>query len=423
MSSQSERLGIAVAGLCRFLFKRVALAGLAAAGFIALTADAQSQNRRVNEDRRGPPRAFRILIDVNQLNPDEAAQASRFKADGVWAITHNSPAGINWRKLFGALDAAAWAVSEDDPRETRELDFVSNSLGRMADNAVFYNEDGLATPLRDEQIAAYAAHAVSGRGPVGSRVILLTRSWGDGDKRQADLNHGLANPQVAGAAFEFNPGNYMDASWKLREGCLYIVSLHKKCYLLMPPNTKTRDYVGDVQKAIAYFAQSGGLLNNPDVFVVLATYERPNAAHYLSTNSGDRNSIEAAAAWLKAYRLNPPRSADRPPRGALDSAANCDHVMGWAADEDTPFTPALVHFYVDGPAGSGTLAGVKAADMHRPDLCTAIGSCDHGFVWSVPLQFRDGRSHRLYAYGIDTTVADRNNTLLSGTYKTFRCGR
>src|SRR5215469_18848201 len=111
MSSQSQRLGV-----CRFLVKRVAAAGLAAAGFIALTADAQSQNRRANEDRREPPHAFRILIDINQLNPDEVAQASRFKADGVWAITHNSPAGINWRKLFGALDATAWAVSEDDPR-------------------------------------------------------------------------------------------------------------------------------------------------------------------------------------------------------------------------------------------------------------------------------------------------------------------
>lgn len=261
MSSQSQRLGIAVAGLCCFLFKRVALAGLAAAGFIALTADAESQSRRVNEDRREPPHAFRILIDVNQLNPDEAAQASRFKTDGVWAITHNSPAGINWRNLFGALNATAWAVSEDDPRETREVDFVSNSLGRMADNTVFYNEDGLATPLRDEQIAAYAAHAVSGHGPIGSRIILLTRSWGDGDERQAELNHGLANRQVAGAAFEFNPGDYMDPSWKLREGCLYILGLHKKCYLLMPPNAKTRDYLGDVQKAIAYFAQSGRLLS------------------------------------------------------------------------------------------------------------------------------------------------------------------
>src|SRR5215831_6282012 len=100
MNSQSQRLGIAVAGFCCFLFKRVALAGPVAAGFIALTAGAESQSRRVNEDRREPPHAFRILIDVNQLNPDEAAQASRFKVDGVWAITHNSPAGINWRKLL-----------------------------------------------------------------------------------------------------------------------------------------------------------------------------------------------------------------------------------------------------------------------------------------------------------------------------------
>jgi len=422
---ESQRFAINRGGLRQRgnAFMRVALAGLAAAGLFGLTANAQSRNRGVNEDGPRPAHAFRILIDVNQLNPDEAAQASRFKADGIWAITHNSPAGIDWRKLFGVLAAAEWAVSEDDPAETREVDFVSNSVGRVADNAVFYNEDGLATPLRDEQIAAFATHAIPGHSSIGSRIILLTRSWGDGDERQAELNHGLANSKVAGAAFEFNPGDSIDPSWKLREGCLYILSVHKKCYLLMPPNDKTHDYLGDVQKAIAYFAQSGGLLNDPNVFVVLATYGRPNATHYLSTNSRDRNSIEAIAGWLKTYRLNPPRMADRPPRGALDSAANCDHVMGWAADEDTPFTPALVHFYVDGPAGSGILAGVKAANMRRPDLCTAIGSCDHGFVWSVPPQFRDGRRHRLYAYGIDTTVVDRNNTLLSGAYKTFRCER
>jgi len=421
MHSGKWSLSIASSHL-RLFIERVATVSLVVVSFLGSGLNAQNREQGTNEQTSRPSRSFRILIDVNQLDPDEATQASRFKADGLWAITHNSPKGIDWPEVFGALDAAGWVVSEDDPGETREVDFVADTLRGMANNTVFYNEDGLATPLRDEQINAYSAHRVPGYGPIAARITLLTRSWGDGDNRQAELNHGLANPRVAGAAFEFNPGDSMDPSWKLREGCLYILGLHKKCYLLMPPSHKTHDYLGDVQKAIAYFAP-GGLLSQPDVFIVLASYERPNAVHYLSSGERDRNSIEAVTTWLKAYRLNPPRLPDRPPRGALDSTVDCDHVTGWAADEDTPFTPALVHFYVDGPAGSGTFAGVRAADMFRPDLCTAIGSCGHGFVWSVPPQFRDGRRHRLYAYGIDTTVTDRNNELLSGTYKLFRCAR
>ena len=45
-----------------------------------------------------------------------------------------------------------------------------------------------------------------------------------------------------------------------------------------------------------------------------------------------------------------------------------------------------------------------------------------GFVWSVPVPFRDGKRHRLYrlyAYDIDTTVVNTNKALLSGA-KRFR---
>jgi hypothetical protein len=145
---------------------------------------------------------------------------------------------------------------------------------------------------------------VPGLGLVGKRIVLLTRSFGDGDPRQAQLKHALANPNVSGATFEFAPDTLAPA-WKLDTGCLYILSLHKKCYLLMPPKAGTTDYVGDLKKAILYFGRAKGLLSNPDVYIVLATYIRPNMVHYLSTSSADRDSIEAAVAWLKAYRNDP----------------------------------------------------------------------------------------------------------------------
>ena len=108
------------------------------------------------------------------------------------------------------------------------------------------------------------------------------------------------------------------------------------------------------------------------------------------------------------------------PRGWLDSVS-CDGAYGWSQDEDTPQAANEVHLYVDGAAGIGAWGGQVTANLYRADLCSAIGSCDHGFVWSIPAQFRDGKEHSLYAYGIDTTIKDTNNSILEGSPKTFKC--
>jgi hypothetical protein len=253
---------------------------------------------------RGRPAAFQILVDTNQLQPDEAVQASRFAADGAWSTPINSPPGIDWGQTLAALDARRWSVSEDTPVPAGQVDQVSTAMHRVVDGAMFYNEDGLATPLSDAQIATAAAHVVPGLGPIGNRIVLLTRSFGDGDPRQAQLMHALANPSVSGATFEFNPES-IKPGWKLDAGCQYILSVHKKCYLLMPPKAHATDYVSDLEKAIRYFSKSKGLLFNPNVYIVVAAYTRPNLVHYVSNDNADRNSIQAAVAWLKAYRANP----------------------------------------------------------------------------------------------------------------------
>ncbi|MCA9593363.1 MAG: hypothetical protein KC776_08625 [Myxococcales bacterium] len=106
------------------------------------------------------------------------------------------------------------------------------------------------------------------------------------------------------------------------------------------------------------------------------------------------------------------------PKGYLD-AADCDGLRGWAQDPDAPDTAIDVHLYFDGPAGSGAKAGVVTANVSRQDLCTAIGSCEHGFDVPPPLSLFDGKAHEVHAYGIDTQGG--TNPELSNSPKSFTC--
>ena len=90
-----------------------------------------------------------------------------------WVITRNSPPGIDWEKTLAALNAKSWVISEDDPGSTAEVDAVSAAVHRLVDAAMFYNEDGLATPLSDAQIRTYASHVVPNYGRVGGRIVVL----------------------------------------------------------------------------------------------------------------------------------------------------------------------------------------------------------------------------------------------------------
>ncbi|MBP6630967.1 MAG: phosphodiester glycosidase family protein [Kofleriaceae bacterium] len=96
----------------------------------------------------------------------------------------------------------------------------------------------------------------------------------------------------------------------------------------------------------------------------------------------------------------PGHCPNRWPSGWLD-VASCEVIAGWAQDRDVADAPIAVHLYFGGPAGSGAPAMAVTADQHRDDLCTAIGSCGHGFSTAVPLGLRDGQPHEVFAYGID----------------------
>lgn len=106
------------------------------------------------------------------------------------------------------------------------------------------------------------------------------------------------------------------------------------------------------------------------------------------------------------------------PRGWLD-AAGCDVVAGWAQDLDEPDTPISVHLYFGGPTGSGAPSVATPANIHRDDLCSALGSCAHGFAYKSPLSLFDGQPHPVYAYGI--SVGGGDNAMLNASPKNLQC--
>lgn len=107
------------------------------------------------------------------------------------------------------------------------------------------------------------------------------------------------------------------------------------------------------------------------------------------------------------------------PIGYLDSAG-CDVIGGWSQDQDIPDTPIDVHVYFNGPAGTpGAPAVATHANVHRDDLCAAIGSCAHGYYVPSPFSLHDGAPHDVYAYGIDN--AGEGNPVLGNSPRTLQC--
>lgn len=104
-----------------------------------------------------------------------------------------------------------------------------------------------------------------------------------------------------------------------------------------------------------------------------------------------------------------------PPVGYFDSAG-CSSFSGWAKDPDIT-DPINIHFYVDGPAGTGTFIGGISADVYRGDL--PYDDKNHGFSFATPESLKDGQSHQIYVYALDDQGG--TNPLLNNSPKSIQC--
>ena len=113
--------------------------------------------------------------------------------------------------------------------------------------------------------------------------------------------------------------------------------------------------------------------------------------------------------------ITPPvTTIDNKPIGYLDNVS-CSLFAGWAYDPDDASAQIGVHFYVGGEAGKGKFVGNTIANIPRADVNKNAGiSGNHGFSFPIPSVLRDGATHTIYAYGINSNGSTNlNNSLLT----------
>ncbi len=140
------------------------------------------------------------------------------------------------------------------------------------------------------------------------------------------------------------------------------------------------------------------------------------------------NLVEEGVAWFSDPGQGGPPDDDLEAsivvvpgvRGHLDGS-DCTAITGWTQDQAAPGTAIQVELSFDGPLGQAGVHSILApADVSRPDLCTAIGSCVHGFSVPPPAALLDGLAHKVYAYGVAESGAGPNE-LLGGGPTEFTC--
>jgi hypothetical protein len=127
-----------------------------------------------------------------------------------------------------------------------------------------------------------------------------------------------------------------------------------------------------------------------------------------------------ALAILIIFVLSPHLTLAADPKGFFDYAG-CDVFSGWSCDADSYSTPLAIHFYADGTASTGSFVGSTVAGNARE---AAVGTqcggyVSHGFSFPTPASLKDGLTHTIYAYAINTPSGI--NPLLTNNGKTINC--
>ena len=119
-------------------------------------------------------------------------------------------------------------------------------------------------------------------------------------------------------------------------------------------------------------------------------------------------------------RLETMRERATTPTGWLE-AANCQQIAGWAWDPKTPNQSIGIEIYDLSDDGTETLLLPTVAGLYRPDLPPVLGDNGmHGFVIATLSALRDGSSHTVRVYAVNSD-ARFPNRILNGSDVQVRC--
>ncbi|MEI7557212.1 glycoside hydrolase domain-containing protein, partial [Candidatus Chlorohelix sp.] len=90
------------------------------------------------------------------------------------------------------------------------------------------------------------------------------------------------------------------------------------------------------------------------------------------------------------------------PEGDINSA-DCNSITGWAWDPKAPNVPIDVNVYFNGVPGVGQRY-ITTANIYRSDVATLVSHDNglHGFSFAVPNVYKDGLTHEVRVYAINT---------------------
>jgi hypothetical protein len=100
--------------------------------------------------------------------------------------------------------------------------------------------------------------------------------------------------------------------------------------------------------------------------------------------------------------------------GAISVITSTGKVTGYAGDSTDPNKTLGVNFYLDGPSGAGILLTNTPIQANLAGFNGGIAGA-HAFNYFIPILYRDGISHTLYAYADDNGI----ETELMGSPYTF----
>jgi thermitase len=119
------------------------------------------------------------------------------------------------------------------------------------------------------------------------------------------------------------------------------------------------------------------------------------------------DNISGTGTYWEKGRINAEEAVgggNRQPVGVVDEYS-CSKVRGWSYDPDEPGKSIAVHVYINGAVGTPNAEGHDTGEtsVNRPDVNSARGiSGVHGFDWALPDKYRDGKSHEVFVYAIDS---------------------